>query len=298
MLGGEGDGGWAAGVQPSRESEHEMNKPSMSTPSTNRYVPRSVVAGAAAAALVAIAACGPPPNQTPPPLPAAMTASWAMNERSGRVMTDSAKPPANNGVIGPAVRLNGSTYDFPGWESNVDTAGNFVGQISATDSLVSVADSGHELEPRNGAFSVDGILQARRTAAGTLPVGARGVAYNIVQKARASNLGGFWKVEMRGNGLGIGRLVCTLGDGRNVVAVESTARMDNGARHSFACRLNKGIFAAVVDGVSANADASILGAVNPVERFSTSVSIGKKPGSTDPSDSFSGWIDQLNISAG
>ena len=66
----------------------------------------------------------------------------------------------------------------------------------------------------------------------------------------------------------------------------------------FACRLNKGIFAAVVDGVSANANASILGAVNPVERFSTSVSIGKKPGSTDPSDSFSGWIDQLNISAG
>ena len=124
------------------------------------------------------------------------------------------------------------------------------------------------------------------------------MAYNIVQKARASNLGGFWKVELRGNGVGIGRLVCTLGDGRNVVSVQSSVRMDNGARHSFACRLNKGIFAAVVDNVSANADASILGTVNPVERFSTSVSIGKKPGSTDPSDSFSGWIDHLSISAG
>ena len=45
-------------------------------------------------------------------------------------------------------------------------------------------------------------------------------------------------------------------------------------------------------------DASILGSVTPVERFSTSMVIGKKPGSTDPSDSFSGWIDEINISAG
>jgi hypothetical protein len=220
-----------------------------------------------------------------------------MNETSGRVMNDSVRP-FNNGVIGPGVRIGGGVYEFPGWVNNVDAAGNFVGQISPTDSLVSVADTGHLLEPKNGAFSVEGVLQARLTGAGTLPVGARGVAYNIVQKARASNLGGFWKVELRGNGVGIGRLVCTLGDGRNVVSVQSSVRMDNGARHSFACRLNKGIFAAVVDNVSANADASILGTVNPVERFSTSVSIGKKPGSTDPSDSFSGWIDHLSISAG
>jgi hypothetical protein len=220
-----------------------------------------------------------------------------MNETSGRVMRDSVRPP-HDGAIGPAVRIGGGVYDFPGWQNNVDGAGNFVGQIAPSDSLVAVPDSSHDLEPKNGAFEVEGILQARLTAAGTLPVGSRGVAYNIVQKARASNLGGFWKVEMRGNGMGMGRLVCTLGDGRNVVTVESTVRLDNGARHTFACRLNRGVFAAVVDNVPATADATILGAVNPVERFSTSVSIGKKPGSTDPSDSFSGWIDQLTIYAG
>jgi hypothetical protein len=263
----------------------------------SKHVHRAVLGAGAAAALLAVSACGPPPPPPPPPPPAAAQAIWNMNERSGRVMVDSVRPP-NNGVIGPAVKLNGSVYDFPGWMNNVDQAGNFVGQISATDSLVSVADTGHLLEPKNGAFSVEGVVQTRLTAAGTLPVGARGVAYNIIQKARASNLGGFWKVEIRGNGIGIGRLICTLGDGRNVVSAQSTVRMDNGARHSFACRLNKGVFAAVVDGVSANADSSILGSVNPVERFSTSVSIGKKPGSTDPSDSFSGWIDQLSISAG
>ena len=116
-------------------NEPSMNKPGRNKIGMNRYVHRSVVAGAAAAALVAIAACGPPPSQTPPPLPAAMTASWGMNERSGRVMTDSAKPPANNGVIGPGVKLNGSAYEFPGWANNVDTAGNFVGQISADRQL-------------------------------------------------------------------------------------------------------------------------------------------------------------------
>ena len=121
-----------------------------------------------------------------------------MNERSGRVMTDSAKPPANNGVIGPGVRLNGSAYEFPGWVNNVDTAGNFVGQISATDSLVSVADSGHELEPQNGAFSVDGILQARRTSAGTLPVGSPG--RGLQHRAEGAGLEPRWLLEGRDAG--------------------------------------------------------------------------------------------------
>ena len=119
-----------------------------------------------------------------------------------------------------------------------------------------------------------------------------------MQKARASNLGGFWKVEIRGFGNGQGHLLCTLGDGRNVLTAESAARVDDGNRHSFACRLNGNVWSAVVDGTGANVDATILGSVTPVERFSTAVTIGKKPGSTDPSDSFSGWLDKLNISAG
>jgi hypothetical protein len=267
---------------------------------------RALKAGIGSAVILAIAACAPPPPPTPPvvigpppPAPAAVQAQWAMNERAGaRVMKDAIRPPGHDGAIGAGITVTGTTYDFPGWMNNVDGAGNISGQISATDSEVVVADASHSLEPINGAFSVDGTILLRRSATGTLPIGAPGTGYNLIQKARASNLGGFWKVEIRGNGNGLGHVVCTLGDGRNVLTVESASRVDDGAWHSFGCRLNSGQFSAVVDGVGANADASILGSVNPVERFSTSVTIGKKPGSTDPYDSFSGWVDGINISAG
>jgi Laminin G domain len=264
---------------------------------------RAVLAGAAAAAGLAVAACGPPPAPPvvigpPPAAPALVQARWNMNETTGRVMKDSIKP-AHDGVIGPAVVIGGGVYDFPGWSGVVDGNGNFTGApISADGSVVSVADTTHQLEPLNAAFSVDGTLRTRLAATGALPNGAQGTGYNIVQKARASNLGGFWKVEIRGFGNGLGHLQCTLGDGRNVLTAESQARVDDGNWHAFACRLNGNIWSAVVDGVGANVDATILGAVNPVERFSTAVTIGKKPGSTDATDSFSGWLDQLNISAG
>ena len=263
---------------------------------------RAVLAGVGAAAGLAVAACVPPPPPVtigpPPPAPAAIQARWNMNETTGRVMRDAIKP-GHDGVIGPLVAINGAFYDFPGWAGVVDGNGNFTGaQIPADGSVVSVPDADHQLEPKNAAFSVDGMIRTRLAATGALPNAPQGTGYNVVQKARASNLGGFWKVEIRGYGNGIGHLLCTLGDGRNVLTVESQARLDDGNWHSFACRLNGNVWSAVVDGVGANIDASVLGSVNPVERFSTAVTIGKKPGSTDPADSFSGSIDQLNISAG
>lgn len=264
---------------------------------------RAVLAGVGAAVGLAVAACGPPAPPPvvigpPPAAPAAVQAKWSMNESNGRVMTDSVKPP-HDGAIGPAVVLNSRAYYFPGWANVVDANGNFTGaQIPAADSVVTVPDIGHQLEPTNAAFSVDGVLTAHLANTGALPNASQGTGYNVVQKARASNLGGFWKVEIRGFGNGQGHLLCTLGDGRNVLTAESAARVDDGNAHSFACRLNGNVWSAVVDGTGANVDATILGSVTPVERFSTAVTIGKKPGSTDPADSFSGWLDELNISAG
>ena len=264
---------------------------------------RAVLAGVGAAIGLAVAACGPP---APPPVvigpppapPAAVQAKWSMNETTGRVMRDSVKPP-HDGAIGPSVAIGSGVYDFPGWSGVVDGNGNFTGApIAAADSVVSVPDAGHQLEPLNAAFSVDGTIRTRLAATGALPNAAQGTGYNVVQKARASNLGGFWKVEIRGFGNGLGHLLCTLGDGRNVVTAESATRLDDGNWHTFGCRLNGHVWSAVVDGTGANVDATILGSVTPVERFSTAVTIGKKPGSTDPSDSFSGWLDELNISAG
>jgi laminin G domain protein len=197
------------------------------------------------------------------------------------------------------VTLNGANFEFPGWKNNVDATGHITGTISDANGKVTVSDTNHNLEPINGALSVEGTIRLRLTSAGTLPVSAgQGTSFNLVQKARASNTQGFWKVEIRGNGRGMGHPHCTIGDGRVVVVAESTVRVDNGAWHTFACRLNKGVLAMTVDGVTVTTDARSLGPVNPIERFSTEVVIGKKPGSTDPFDSFSGWVDQLNISAG
>ena len=149
-----------------------------------------------------------------------------MNETTGRVMKDSVKPP-HDGTIGPAVGVGSGAYDFPGWSGVVDGNGNFTGaQIPAADSVVSVPDTGHQLEPLNAAFSVDGSLGPAWPLPARCPT-PRGHG-NAVQKARASNLGGFWKVEIRGFGNGIGHLLCTLGDGRNVVTAESSARLDDG----------------------------------------------------------------------
>jgi hypothetical protein len=49
-----------------------------------------------------------------------------------------------------------------------------------------------------------------------------------------------------------------------------------------------------VDGQQAVA-ASSIDTVHPVGKFSTAVVIGKKPGSTNPWDSFSGWLGELHI---
>ena len=169
------------------------------------------------------------------------------------------------------------------------------------DIAVAIAYSDHvnsRTWPPGTWVYVNGKIRTRLAPTGQLPVGTVGSAYNVIQKARASNLGGFWKMEIRGNGNGTGRVRCTLGDGRLVLVVESTNRVDDGNWHSFGCNLSLGAFTVVVDGVATSIDATSLGGVHPVEQFSQSVMIGKKPGSTDPSDSFSGWLDDVSIAAG
>ena len=110
-------------------------------------------------------------------------------------MKDSVKPP-HDGTIGPSVAIGGGVYDFPGWSGVVDGNGNFTGApIAAADSVVSVPDTGHQLEPLNGAFSVDGTIRTRLAATGALPNGAQGTGYNLVQKAQGLQPG--WLLEGR-----------------------------------------------------------------------------------------------------
>ena len=266
---------------------------------------RALAVGAGALLIGFVTACGPPSGKPPigppvtvPPKPAvAPLAVWAMDETTGPVMHDSVAP-FQNGRMGSGVLPGAGVFDFPGWMANVDANGVLFGAVSETAGEVSVPDRTHLLEPRNGAFSVTGTIRSRLTAAGQLPVGAPGTSFNVVQKARANNQGGFWKVEIGGSGPHRGRLICTLGDGASVVAVASPVLVGDGGWHTFSCWLGRGAFVAQVDGHAQAVAASQIITVNPVDRFSGEVAVGKKPGSTDPGDSFSGWIGEIRVDAG
>ena len=51
-----------------------------------------------------------------------------------------------------------------------------------------------------------------------------------------------------------------------------------------------------VDGTAATASASSVGDIPPTGKFSATMSVGKKPGSTDPRDAFAGYLQQLVVS--
>ena len=50
-----------------------------------------------------------------------------------------------------------------------------------------------------------------------------------------------------------------------------------------------------VDGTAATASAWSVGNVHPTGEFSATVTVGKKPGSTDPKDAFAGRLKELVI---
>ncbi len=259
---------------------------------------RVVPVGAAAIGLVAACTSSPPTGQPLPPTPAMKTlAIWTMDETAGPTMHDTVKP-NQNGRMGRGVTPGAGVFQFPGWAANVDATGRLQGSISDTDGEVVVRDRTHVLEPTNDLFGVSGTIRSRLTAAGQLPIGAPGTSFNVIQKARSNNQGGFWKVEIGGSGRTRGRLICTIGDGVRVVVVASPNPVADGGWHRFACWLGRGLLVAQVDAQGSTADASLLTTIDPVARFSGGVVLGKKPGSTDPGDAFSGWLGEVSISGG
>ena len=245
---------------------------------------------AAIAALAVVVASSPAAADT-------VVATWPMNETGGTVMYDLV-PPAENGAIGPLVAPTGQYYEFPGWRDNLTSDGQLQGTIPASGSLVSVADPNAVFNPNPG-FATSVELRARLTSRGTLPARATNGAapsYNVVQKGRADSPGGFWKLEIAGSGSPIGKVRCVAGDGQTKKTAVSAARVDDGAWHTVGCELNGGKLTAIVDGNRNSVSASTLGAIHPGGKWGTSLWIGKKPGSTDPADAFSGWLDNLTFS--
>lgn len=268
---------------------------------------RSFVVVAALAAGLVASACvpPPPPGPPPPPVPPAPvltgSAYWGMNEQSG-TMKDIVGPPFQNGnVSASGVTRDGIKYGFAGWANNVDASGNLVGTVSATNAQVTVADPQHLIEPKNGKFRISGVMQsALASTTGQLPTGRPQQNFNVIQKARSVDAGGFWKVEIGSNANRRGKLMCTLGDGDTTVTAMSPGpnTFADGQPHVFACWLNQNTLVAELDGQRATVDTSQVNNVDPAGRFSTVVTFGKKPGSTAPDDSFAGWLHEVRVSIG
>jgi hypothetical protein len=220
--------------------------------------------------------------------------NWPMHETSGSVMGDVSG--SLDGTIGAAVMLGDPQgYLFPGWTGNIDGTGNLSGKVSASAGAVSVPDPADMLDPRTGNITVSLLVRATRTASGRLPT-ASGASYNIVQKARADDPGGFWKLELAGSGTASGKLRWALSDGTHKVVVASKKRIDDGASHTVVAERRGGQTVLTVDGVSATASASSVGDIHPTGKWSETMTVGKKPGSTDPKDAFAGYLQQLVVS--
>ena len=217
-----------------------------------------------------------------------------MDELSGSVMIDTS-PSQLDGAIGKAVVLGGAQgYLFPGWTGNIDTTGHLAGTVSATAGAVAVTDRLDALDPRTASFSVSLGLETTLTASGKLPA-ASGASYNIVQKARANDPGGFWKLELAGSGAALGKLRWVLSDGSHKVVVTSKRRVDDGASHTVVAERRGAQSVLTVDGVSVTVSAASVGDIHPTGKYNATMTVGKKPGSTDPKDAFAGRLKELVI---
>ena len=252
--------------------------------------------GLAVGVLLAIVVCG---AAGPASAEGTVVGKWLMDEPDGStIMRDTSGSNHLDGTIGSAVELSGDPaqgYLFPGWTGNVDDSGNLTGQVPKTAGAVSVLDPADVLDPRTGGISVSTYLQATRTASGRLPT-VSGASYNIVQKARADDPGGFWKLELAGSGAALGKLRWVLSDGLYKVVVTSKKRVDDGQWHRVIAERRGTQTVLTVDGASASKSAGLVGDIHPTGKWSGAMTVGKKPGSTNPKDAFAGRLRELVIS--
>lgn len=216
---------------------------------------------------------------------------WRMDESSGTVMHDSS-PSGLNGSIGSAVTVGGGMYQFPGWTGNVDSTGHLKGKVPAESGAAKVPDPNDILDPRTASFTISLQIRSALLANGRLPT-ASGASYNIVQKARSDDAGGFWKLELGGSGSKLGKLRWVLSDGAHSVVVTGKRRIDDGAWHTVVAERRGNQSVLTVDGASATASAKSIGDIHPKGKYSATMTVGKKPGSTDPKDAFAGWLKEL-----
>jgi hypothetical protein len=249
-------------------------------------------AAVAVTALLAISACAPSGGTAlGGGLTGRLTSRWPMDERAGATVMADVSGSGLDGTIGAGVAVGDGTYRFPGWSGNVDAAGRLTGQVSTTGGAVSVPDPWRALEPGRGPFAVSVRLRSALTSQGRLP-SAPAASFNVVQKGRADQAGGFWKLELSADGSSTGRLRWVISDGARSAVATSAVRVDDGQWHTVVAERRGDHAVLTVDGASV---VVLAGGVGDVAPGGVLVTVGKKPGSTDPRDAFAGWLDDLAI---
>lgn len=235
----------------------------------------------------------------------AIVGQWNMNEPAGStLMLDSAAPAANSSPYSGVVD-NGSTYLFPGWTNNLTPTGQLSG-VLATSSLgeIRVPDPSGKLLPLTSSFSV--AVRLRPTLVnGSLPTDGVDPAlinpsYNVVQRGRATDPGGFYKLELIGYGSKYGKIHCGMkAPGYNSVDVYSGPLLD-GNFHTVDCTIDRlaKVLRITTDGVVSwtKSYGSTYGSISPRDIYGTFLTVGKKPGSLNPADAFAGEIDWVSAS--
>ena len=266
---------------------------------------RAVLAGVGAAVGLAVAACGPP---APPPVvigpppapPAAVQARWSMNETTGRVMKDSVKPP-HDGADRARRRHRAAACTTsragPMWSTATATSpARHPGRRQRRLGARHRPPAGAARTPRSRSTASSGPAWPPPARC---PTPRRAPATTSCRRPGPPT----WAASGRSRSGASATAWATCCAPSVTAATCVTAESADPRRRRQLAHLRLPAQRQRLVGRRGRRRRQRRRhhprlASHPVERFSTAVTIGKKPGSTDPSDSFSGWLDELNISAG
>lgn len=239
------------------------------------------------------------------PAGAAVVGFWQMNEPAGSTQMLDSSTTVHHSEVFRGVSLTGNKYLFPGWSANLDAGGSLTGVLADPESgEIRVLDPTNQLMPGLDSFGIqlrlkpllrNGLLPFPGTGSNSTP------SYNILQRGRANDIGGTYKLELMGYGPRSGRVHCTMrAPGFPALDVYSAPIVD-GLAHKIDCSLDRTLsqLRITTDGVLSDVKTfNSYGSIEPRDIYGFYLTIGKKPGSNVPADAYAGQIDWVTISRG
>ena len=215
------------------------------------------------------------------PIPENLEALWTMNELAGASVITDASGNGHDGTIGTEV----VTGDADKGATSYRWLFASPTESYRPERIVTIPHDS-ALDPGTGDYS---ITMRYRT---NVPFG------NIIQKGQGGSAGGYWKIE---NPAGI--LTCVFrgvkpGGGWNRKEVVSSSPLNDGEYHTITCERVGTTLRLIVDGVLDDTENNSFGSI----RNNQPISIGGKTNCDNLPDGiscdyFTGWIDEISISA-